>query len=124
MNKIYNRATKSANVKKNKSEKYMRKRDVVANFRVSAIEKRLIDARLGVTGLSRSEFFIQSCLYQKILVKGNIKSFDNIHKKMAEIAEIVNTVPNLSKVDAELVESWRVILEILDKLYGGGDEDE
>ncbi len=124
MKKIYNRATKSANVKKNKLEKYMRKRDVVANFRVSAIEKRLIDARLGVTGLSRSKFFIQSCLYQKILVKGNIKSFDCIHKKMAEIAEVVNIVPNLSKVDAELVESWRVILEILDKLYGGGDENE
>lgn len=123
MAKIYKRATMENEVKNNKVENYTRKRDVVANFRVSATEKKLIDARLSITGLSRSEFFIQSCMYQKILVKGNIKTFDNIHKKMKEIAEEISINPNLENMDIELVETWRVILEILEKLYGRSEKN-
>lgn len=123
MAKIYKRATIENEVKNTKTENYTRKRDVVANFRVSEAEKKLIDARLSVTGLSRSEFFIQSCMYQKILVKGNIKTFDNIHKKMKEIAEEISINHNLENMDIELVESWRVILEIFEKLYGRSEKD-
>lgn len=123
MAKIYKRATIENEVKNNKTENYTRKRDVVANFRVSKAEKKLIDARLSITGLSRSEFFIQSCMYQKILVKGNIKTFDNIHKKMKEIVEEISINPNLENMDIELVESWRVILEILEKLYGRSEKN-
>ena len=118
MSKIYERDTQAKCRQQQKNNKYTRKRDVVANFRVSDTEKKRIDARIQLSGLTRSEYFIESCLYQAVLVKGNIRTFDHINKKMEEIEHKISATPNLEDMDSELVESWRVILEMLDKLYG------
>lgn len=88
------------------------------NFRVSPLEKELIDNRIKLTGLSKSEFFIQSCLYQTILVKGNIKTFSEINNQMQRLSEAINVNTNLDELDLEKLESIRTILEILNKLYG------
>ena len=73
--KIYTRETQSkGTVKKPKDEK-ARKRNTIINFRVSPEEKARIDARIAMTGLNKAEFFIESCLYQTVLVKGNIRTF-------------------------------------------------
>ena len=61
--KIYKRATlHTISVKTKKEES--RKRNVILNFRVSEKEKELIEKRIELSGLKKSEFFIQSCLYQ------------------------------------------------------------
>lgn len=85
------------------------------NFRVSPREKELIDARIKLTGKPRSKFFIESCLYQTILIKGNIKTFSEINDK---IAESVDKNPKLEGLEPELQESLKTILEIMDKLFG------
>mgnify|MGYP004537266599 CR=1 FL=1 len=117
MNKIYKKKQVIDTPKKKKNEKN-RVRNVIMNFRVSPREKELIDARIKLTGKTKSEFFIDSCLYQEILVQGNIKTFSEIKEKLAEIAASVNENPNLEDLEPELRESLKMILEIIDRLFG------
>lgn len=118
MDKIYRRATQVSGTAKKKKVEKNRVRNTIMNFRVSPQEKELIDARIALTGLPRAEYFISSCLYQKILVKGNVKTFGDIKAKIVTIADAVTINSNIEELDPELRESLRIILEILDSFYG------
>ena len=117
-NKIYTRKTQSkGTVKKPKDEK-ARKRNTIINFRVSPEEKVRIDARIAMTGLNKAEFFIESCLYQTVLVKGNIRTFREYDRTMEKIAGQLQKGTKPEDMDPELLEAWKTILEILDRLFG------
>ncbi|MBO5561423.1 MAG: hypothetical protein J6A07_07185 [Firmicutes bacterium] len=114
MGRIFKRSTL---VKAGEKKPKNRKRNVIVNFRVSAEEKALIDNRIELSGLSKSEFFINSCLHQQITVLGNIKTFDAIKKRMEQIDERLCGLQSADEVDWEIAESLRTILEILDNIY-------
>ena len=88
--KIYRRTTQLSDTPKRKDDEKARKRNVIVNFRVSQKEKELIDRRIELSGLKKSDYFIESCLYQKILVKGNIRTSDTMRAQLGKIAEILN----------------------------------
>ena len=88
--KIYRRTTQLSDTPKRKDDEKARKRNVIVNFRVSQKEKELIDRRIELSGLKKSDYFIESCLYQKILVKGNIRTSDTMREPLGKIAEILN----------------------------------
>ena len=114
--RIYQIQTEEPKLKKKKNEKN-RKRNVFMNFRVSETERALIEKRIALSGMTKAEFFIQSCLYQAILVRGNIRTFDKIRERLSAI-EIklfdMEKNPELSKDD--LME-LRTILEMLAFVY-------
>ena len=117
-NKIFIRPTmEKRRVKKPKDEK-ARKRNTIINFRVTPEEKKRIEARIALTGLDRAEFFIESCLYQTVLVKGNVRTFREYDRLMKKLAEQIKQDVKLEDTDPELLESMRMILEILDRLFG------
>ena len=68
-------------------------------------------------GLSKSEFFIQSCMYQAILVKGNIKTFSEIKMKLGEISAALDKNPRLEELEHDQVESFKTILQILNVMF-------
>lgn len=118
MAKIYRRDNLIAGVtSKPKSKK--RKRSVIMNFRVSPEEKQLIDDRIALSGLGRADFFIKSCMYQKISTFGNIRTFEEIKKKMLLIDKHLQEVERTEELDVEILESLRMILEMLDGLENG-----
>ena len=98
------------------------------NFRVSLEEKRLLDERIALSGLPRAEFFIQSCLHQKINTLGNVKTFGQIKKQIKRIDSHLMNVSRADELDLEVLESLRAILEMLDGLEqkdeGNGDMEE
>lgn len=118
MDKIYRRSTQFRDTPKKKKNEKNRVRNTIMNFRVSPSEKDRIEERIQLTGLTKVEFFIQSCLYQAILVKGNIKTFSTIKEKMADIYEVIDKNPNLEDLDSNRLEDLKTILEILDRLFG------
>lgn len=113
MDKIYRRPTQTAGAEKKKKNEKHRTRNVIVNFRVSPAEKALIDARIAATGMTRSDFFIQSCLYQKILVKGNIRTFTEMGKAISDITDEVNLKHDLLALEPEQAETLKTIIEIL-----------
>ena len=118
MDKIYRRETQLGGTPKKKKNEKNRKRNVIMNFRVSPTEKETIDARIAMTGLSKSDFFIESCMYQKILVHGNIRTFTEIKNRMEEIAADIDRNPKLEDLDDEKAMLLKTILEILDSRFG------
>lgn len=82
------------------------------NFRVTPEEKQLIDERIALSGLPRAEFFIQSCMYQKVITFGNVKTFDGIKKKLLVIDEHLQAVEKSAELDLKILESLRMILEM------------
>ena len=117
MDKIYRRPTQLGGTPKKKKNEKNRKRNVIMNFRVSPMEKELIDARIAMTGMQRADFFIESCLYQTILVKGNIRSFTEIKKHVEQIADAVDRNPHLEDLELGQAQMLKTILEIIDRRF-------
>lgn len=112
MAKIYRRENLVSGVTLKKKNEKNRKRSVIVNFRVTPEEKQLIDERIALSGLPRAEFFIQSCMYQKVITFGNVKTFDAIRKKLLVIDEHLQAVQKSEELDLEILESLRMILEM------------
>lgn len=112
MAKIYRRDNLVSGVTPKKKNEKNRKRSVIVNFRVTPEEKQLIDERIALSGLPRAEFFIQSCMYQKVITFGNVKTFDEIKKKLLVIDEHLQAVEKSEELDLKILESLRMILEM------------
>ena len=112
MAKIYRRDNLVSGVTPKKKNEKNRKRSVIVNFRVTPEEKQLIDERIALSGLPRAEFFIQSCMYQKVITFGNVKTFDGIKKKLLVIDEHLQAVEKSEELELKTLESLRMILEM------------
>ena len=121
MDKIYRRTTQSNGTKPKPKVEKNRKRNVIMNFRISPEEKALIDKRITLSGLTRAEYFIHSCMNQKIEVVGNIKTFGVIKAQIAELKSAISKDNRLEHLDKEEIEGLKTILEILNNVYGGND---
>lgn len=117
MAKQFSNKTSKKKIKKKRNE-HNRLRDIIVNFRVSPQEKEILDARIFASGMTKQNYYRQSCLYQKILVTGNIRSFDRIRKAVGEIAATLKVNPNYEELTLEQQSMLKTILEILDRLYG------
>lgn len=116
MDKIYRRDNLISGVHSKKKSEKNRKRNTIVNFRVSPEEKKMLDERIALSGLSRADFFINSCLHQKIVTLGNVKTFEVMKKKLAVIDKHLQAVTKSEELDLEILESLRMILELFDGL--------
>lgn len=114
MDRIYRRSTQRSGTPKKKKNEKNRRRNVIINFRVSPMEKEMIDARITQSGLPRAEFFIQSCLYQKILVKGNVRTFSEMERLLEEVGVKIEISPNIEELEPYQAVELRTIAEIID----------
>ncbi len=120
MGKIYGKVGEKKRNSKKKKNEHNRRRNVIMNFRVTPKEKELIKARVALTGMKRTTFFLQSCLYQKILVKGNIRTFSDIRDSIRKLSEQMEKNPDLTDLEPQDAERLRTILEILNSLLEKG----
>ena len=116
MDLIYRRDTQDERERKKKYDKN-RKRALYFNFRVSATEKELINKRIALSGLPKAKFFIESCLYQRILVRGNVKTYEEIRDEMERIKDILLSEDKKDKLDDVDLASFQYILELLSSVF-------
>lgn len=115
--KIFRRPTQTSGTSKKKKDERARKRNTIINFRVTPTEQILIKARADASGLTQQKFFTESCMYQTVMVKGTISVFKKIDEKMDELSRHINRNTNLDAMDPAQLETMRIILEILEKMY-------
>lgn len=118
MGKIFRRGTLLAKVPPKKKDEKARKRNVIMNFRVSQEEKNIIENRIALSGLTKSDFFINSCIHNEIHTTGNIRTFDEIKKQLKQVDEHIQSIVFAEELDLEKLESLRAIAEIMDSIYG------
>lgn len=121
MGKIYGKVEVKRRKRKKKVDEHRRHRDIFLNFRMTQKEKDLIEARIATTGMAKATFFIESCLYQKILVKGNIKSFTAIRETLRYLSEKIDKNPDLTALEPTEAERLKTILEMMCYLFKEGD---
>ena len=114
--RIYKIQTEEPKPKKKKNEKN-RKRNAFMNFRVSEKERELIEKRIALSGMTKAEFFIQSCLYQAILVKGNIRTFDKIKERLSAIESKISEMEKSPELTKDDLLELRTITEMLAFIY-------
>lgn len=122
MAKIYKRTTLISGIKKKKDEK-KRKRNIIMNFRVSPDEKQMIEERVKLSGMAKGEYFIQSCMHQKISVLGNIRTFDAIKESVSTLDRKLMGLQSVEELDEVILESLRMVLELLDGIYNKTEEE-
>lgn len=113
MAKIYRRDNLVSGVRPTKKNEKNRKRSVIVNFRVTPEEKQLIDERIALSGLARAEFFINSCMHQKIVTFGNVRTFGEMKRKLARIDRHLQQIEKSEELNLEVLESLRMVLEML-----------
>lgn len=117
--RVYKRETLPHDTPKKKKNEQNRKRPQCINFHVSELEKRLIERRIELSGLSRREFFLQSCLLQKILVRGNSQTFTVIKERLTELAQRLRR-EDLERLNDEEAISLKTIVEIIESKFRKG----
>lgn len=122
MAKIYRRTTLISGIKKQKDEK-KRKRSIIMNFRVSPEEKQMIEERVKLSGMAKGEYFIQSCMHQKISVLGNVRTFDAIKESVSKLDRKLMELQSVEELDEVTLESLRMVLELLDGIYNKREEE-
>ena len=118
MTRIFKRDTLISNTKPKKQYEEKRKRNIIMNYRVTPEEKELINRRMELTGLKKSDYFIQSCMHQNITVLGNVKTYEAMKEKIAIIDKHLTQITTVEELDINILEYLRTILEILDNVLG------
>ena len=118
MSKIYKRDTLPVSEGPKKKDEHNRARNVILNFRVTPEEKEKIEARIALSGMTKADYFIQSTLYQKIEVYGNIRVYKQMRSDMAQIREIFSQMSQQICIDpgtqiklatlCEMMEGWKM----------------
>ena len=62
-------------------------------------------------------------MHQKIVTFGNVRTFDEIKKKLAEIDRHLQQIEKSEELDIEVLESLRMVLEMLAGLEREDDVD-
>jgi len=78
MVKIYRRPMLKTNDSPKKKDEKRRVRNFIMNFKVFPEEKALIEERIALSGLMKSEYFINSCFGNQIVTYGNVRTFEKM----------------------------------------------
>ena len=113
MGKIYKRENLSTGTSEKKKDESKRTRNVTINFHVTADEKSLIEQRIALSGLSKSDYFIQSTVSQKIVVFGNIRVYDQMRKDMRLILDELSKDEGTGFLKPETEVKLRTLFEML-----------
>ena len=112
MGKIYRRETLKTSTTPKKKDEKRRKRNVIMNFRVSSEEKERIEERIALSGLMKSEYFINSCLDNKVVAYGNVRTFEKIKQSLIDIEEHLSGIERTDELDPVVMEQLLMILEL------------
>ena len=123
MGKIYGKTEGTDPKPKKKKNEHNRLRNIIVNFRVSPKEKAVLDARIDATGMRKQDYYRQSCMFQKILVRGNIRSLSAIRDAVRDIAIKIEHNPDLTALDSTDAERLKTVLEMMCYLFGEGGSD-
>lgn len=97
--------------KKKKDEK-ARKRSLIYNFRVTPEELEMILHRVDITGMTRRDFMLNSCLGNEIVAVGNVKTFNRIQSTLDEILIKLNEITDASELDAVTLQKIQNVVDV------------
>ena len=102
-----------------KLDKQGRWRSKIVAFRVSPAEAALIDAKVGMSGLTKQEYIIRRLQERAVTVYGNPRVYKALKKQMTDILTELKRIRIGDPVDEDLKEIIKMMNLIMDGMKEG-----
>lgn len=91
-----------------------RKRNIIVNFRMSAEEKELLEKRILLSGKKKQEYFIESCLEQKLNIFANRKVVMELKNQLKSIEVELKCLLDINQLSNEKINTLHTVVQILE----------
>lgn len=91
-----------------------RKRNKVVAFRVTPQEYNTLEARIAVSGLKKNKYYIDSCLYGRVVVVGSRQNIDRLIDTVNEMELMLKILADEIK-QGEHIKALEKICEVKDE---------
>ncbi len=99
-------------------DKYNRFRSITVGFRVSPEEFNELNRAVALSGLPKQEYCYRKCMNRDIVVQGNPRVYKQLKVNLEMVLSELKRIDNGTKIDAELLETIRLINTTLNGLKG------
>ena len=65
-----------------------------------------------MSGLMKSEYFINSCLDNKVIAYGNVRTFEKIKQSLIDIEEHLSRIERTDELDPVVMEQLLMVLDL------------
>ena len=99
-------------------DKYNRFRSITVGFRVSPEEFDELNRAVALSGLPKQEYCYRKCMNRDIVVQGNPRVYKQLKINLEMVLSELKRIENGAEINAELLETIRVINTTLYGLKG------
>jgi len=99
-------------------DKYNRFRSITVGFRVSPEEFDELNRAVALSGLPKQEYCYRKCMNRDVVVQGNPRVYKQLKINLEMVLSELKRIENGAKIDAELLETIRLINTTLYGLKG------
>ena len=99
-------------------DKYNRFRSITVGFRVSPEEFEELNRAVALSGLPKQEYCYRKCMNRDIVVQGNPRVYKQLKINLEMVLSELKRIENGAKINAELLETIRLINTTLNGLKG------
>ena len=99
-------------------DKYNRFRSITVGFRVSPEEFEELNRAVALSGLPKQEYCYRKCMNRDIVVQGNPRVYKQLKVNLEMVLSELKRIENGAEINAELLETIRVINTTLYGLKG------
>ena len=99
-------------------DKYNRFRSITVGFRVSPEEFEELNRAVALSGLPKQEYCYRKCMNRDIVVQGNPRVYKQLKINLEMVLSELKRIENGAKINAELLETIRLINTTLYGLKG------
>lgn len=99
-------------------DKYNRFRSITVGFRVSPEEFDELNRAVALSGLPKQEYCYRKCMNRDIVVQGNPRVYKQLKINLEMVLSELKRIENGAEIDAELLETIRLINTTLYGLKG------
>ena len=99
-------------------DKYNRFRSITVGFRVSPEEFEELNRAVALSGLPKQEYCYRKCMNRDIVVQGNPRVYKQLKINLEMVLSELKRIENGAEIDAELLETIRLINTTLYGLKG------
>lgn len=100
------------------ADKYNRFRSITVGFRVSPEEFDELNRAVDLSGLPKQEYCYRKCMNRDIVVQGNPRVYKQLKINLEMVLSELKRIENGANIDAELLETIRLINTTLYGLKG------
>lgn len=99
-------------------DKYNRFRSITVGFRVSPEEFEELNRAVALSGLPKQEYCYRKCMNRDVVVQGNPRVYKQLKVNLEMVLSELKRIENGAKINAELLETIRLINTTLYGLKG------